>query len=369
MRSLVSSSVLAVVVAGCAAESRGDRADDTDGLAFESSTSFELDLGTEDDFDDGESGFSFDLPPAEDPDSTDDECASVTESAEAVKQPADVIFVIDNSGSMGQETAQVQANMNGFSQQITDSGVDVHVTLISNYSICIDPPLGSGGCPSVDTNLPRFSHINQTVSSVSALSDVLATQAQWLPHLRSQASKHVIVVSDDNSSLAGEAFDAQFSVIEPSFADYKLHGVVSMQLCPEAASVGSVYIELAERTGGVISDLCDQDFQPVFDLLSTVVTESSGLSCEYDIPEPPNGQDFTKDKVNVDFDDGTGGGFEVIGYVDSQAQCAAVADGWYYDNPLAPTQIIACPNTCARFSAVQDATIDIRFGCGTVPAG
>lgn len=367
MRVVIFSSLLAVLAAACGAESRDMVQASTDGLALDGTTEAAPadDAGDDDDGDDD--GLSFDLPPVEDPDGVDEECASVTESAAAVKQPADVLFVIDNSGSMTTETAAVQANMNGFSQQITDSGVDVHVTLISNYSICIDAPLGSGGCPGTDTNLPRFSHISRTVSSTSALSDVLATQAEWLPHLRSQAAKHVIIVTDDNSSLAGESFDAQFSVIEPSFGDYKLHGVVSMQQCPEAATIGSVYIELAERTGGVISDLCDQDFQPVFDLLSTVVTESSGLSCEYDIPEPPNGLAFNPGKVNVDFDDG--GGVEVIGYVETQAECAGVTDGWHYDNVAAPTKIIACPNTCARFQQVEDATIDIRFGCGTVPAG
>ena len=219
----------------------------------------------------------------------------------------------------------------------------------------------------MDTSLPRFQHIARTVSSSSALQDVLSTQGQWLPNSRSQALKHVIVVSDDDSALAATSFHEQFSAIEPSFADYRLHGVVSMQQCPAAARIGSVYIELGSMTGGVITDLCDQDFQPVFDLLSTAVTESAGLSCEYDIPEPPNGMTFNPDLVNVDFDDGSG--TQTIGYVESFAECAAVSDGWYYDDPENPTELIACPQTCERFEAVDNATIDIRFGCGTVPAG
>ena len=46
-----------------------------------------------------------------------------------------------------------------------------------------------------------------------------------------------------------------------------------------------------------------------------------------------------------------------------------VNNGWYYDDFADPQRILMCPQTCARFEALQAASIDIRFGCTTIPAG
>ena len=309
----------------------------------------------------------------EEPSAEDEpECATVTQSAQATPQPADIVFVIDNSGSMQVESAAVQANLNGFSTQIIQSGIDVRIVLLSSYpgsgyGMCIDPPLGSGGCPGMDTNPPAFLHVNQLINSTDGLSRVLSTHDAWSSMMRPDASKHIIMVTDDNSSLPAASFDSQFTALDPSYAEYKLHGIVSMQNCPQAARVGSVYIELGQLTGGLLTDLCDQDFQPVFDLLSTEVIEGAQLSCQYPIPAPPDGEAFDPSQVNVDFDDG--GGLETIGYVADASHCGAVTDGWHYDDAADPTTIIACPQTCDRFQDLLDATIEIRFGCATVPAG
>ena len=303
-------------------------------------------------------------------DDDEEACLSVTESAAATVEPADLIFVIDNSGSMSFEANAVQQNMNGFSQQIIDSGVDVHVVMISSYSgngVCVAPPLGGGGCPGDDNAPPSYTHIGTGVGSTNALSLLNGLHAQWQPSMRPEASKHVVIVTDDNSSMSAGAFDAAFRGLDPSYADYKLHGIVSLTNCAQTADIGDVYIDLADLTGGLLGDLCDQDFQPLFDLLSTEVVNGASLACVYDIPEPPDGGEFDPNKVNIDFDDGTG--FDTIGYVDNAAACAEVVDGWHYDDINAPTQIIACPQTCQRFGDLKQATIDIRFGCATVPAG
>src|SRR5206468_1238693 len=89
-------------------------------------------------------------------------CSSFSETAKTTLEPADIVWGIDNSGSMSEETAAIQANMNAFAQQIIASGIDVHVVLISDgippkpaplpfikyFGVCIAPPLGSGQpCP------------------------------------------------------------------------------------------------------------------------------------------------------------------------------------------------------------------------------
>ena len=302
-----------------------------------------------------------------------EECASFTEAAENKKLPADIVVVVDNSGSMDFEALSVQDNLNAFSQQIIDSGIDVHVVLMSSYpgdgnGMCIGPPLGIDGCPDADTNPPAFVHLDTRISSHDALEQILDNQPQWSMSLRPEAPLHFVVVTDDESDLAAIQFDTQLKALSPDYADYKLHGIVCTTECDETASIGDQYISLGQLTGGIISDLCLQDFQPVFDQLATEVVAGAEIACEWDVPVPPEGEDFDPKKVNVEFDDGMGGGFE-IGYVESAAECPNVVDGWYYDNPVAPTKIFACAQTCQKIQGIETGTIQITLGCDTVPAG
>jgi hypothetical protein len=317
-------------------------------------------------------------------DQTTGECAAIAEKAMNKKQPADILFVIDNSGSMQIEAGSVKANMNAFSTKIINSGIDVHVVLISSIGgdtgMCIDPPLGGGGCPANDNNLPTFLHINDGVGSNNALEKLLDHHADWKDQMRQGASKHIVVVSDDNSDLGANAFDAAFKALDPSYADYKLHAIVGQKdykdivwcasnavCCALTAAAGKVYIDLINKTGGVYGDLCKQDFTPVFNTLSTEVIQNAGLACEWDIPKPMDEDALDFEKVNVDFNDGMGNVLP-IGKVNAEADCANVMDGWYYDDANMPTKILVCPQTCAKIQIAPMASMNIKFGCETIIA-
>jgi hypothetical protein len=43
---------------------------------------------------------------------------------------------------------------------------------------------------------------------------------------------------------------------------------------PIAAARGDQYIELANQTGGVVANLCLQDFQPAFDAIASAIAAS-----------------------------------------------------------------------------------------------
>ena len=320
-------------------------------------------------------GPRLDLPgSADDSPSDGEECVAVSEAAELVPLPADIIFVVDNSGSMGFEVQQIQLRMNEFSSQIIASGIDVHVVMISSYpgddgnGICIDPPLGGGGCPSADENLPMFTHVNTGIEGEDAWQQLLAERDDWAGAVREGSVKHIVVITDDTSNMSWSDFHAQFTALfDPDDADYVHHSVVCHSACPEAANIGEDYITLSQNTGGVAADLCDQDFQAVFDVLATEVV-GARLSCELVIPPPPDGMELDPDEVNLEFDDGMGG-ILPIGHVDSAADCPNVADGWHYDDPANPTMIVMCPQTCDEIHVSENGSIDIAFGCATIPAG
>jgi len=318
--------------------------------------------------------------PTSDSDSDSDtgSCAEVTVEAENKKQPADIIFLIDNSGSMDFEEGEVQDHMNDFSDQIIGSGIDAHVVLISNNNVCIAPPLGSGQCPA-DSNPPSYLHVNVGIGSNDALSKLMSNYDMWKDMMRADGAKHVIVVSDDDSNMGATAFNDMFTAIGPSYEEYKFHAIVGTWdvgdvgkcisdpvCCATIADEGKVYMSLVNMTGGILGPLCDggdQKFDQLFDLLSTEVVEEASIACEWDIPDPM-GMDIDFGKVNVDYLDGMGGE-DSIPKVDNADACGGL-DAWYYDDDNMPTKIFACPALCMKIQDNPDAKVDVKFGCESI---
>lgn len=321
----------------------------------------------------------------------DASCAALSASADPKLQPADIIIAVDTSGSMSEESAQVQANLNAFASIITQSGIDVHVVLIADATVCIPSPLGSGQCNGADEKLPNYRHVLQTVASTDALSLIVSTYPQWKNVLRPGATKTLAVVSDDNSDLSAAAFTQQLLALDPpTFQGFKFDGIVSSssgtaciftcffncaactdpccnkaEFCtPLAADEGTVYKQLITQTSGVYGDLCTQNFGPVFQDMATAVVQSSQLSCQYDIPPAPNMQALDPAKVNVQYTPGGGSPTSILNVPDATG--CGTQGGWYYDNPASPKQITICPSTCATLQADKNGKVDVLFGCQTV---
>lgn len=308
--------------------------------------------------------------------STGQACTEETVEAENSREPADILLVVSNVGSMEFEEMEVEAHMNQFAGKISASGVDAHVVLLSSHDICIVPPLGSGGCPGNDTKLPGFLHVDLSIGSNDALQRLLDSGADWSGSMRPDGDKHVIVVSDDDSDLPAGTFDAMFTALGPEYTDYKLHAIVApwddddigkcLQdpfCCSVNVGEGGQYMLLTMMTGGVLGALCDsgqQDLGGVFEALSTAIVADSTIACEWAIPGPM-GMDVDFDAVNVDYKNGMGG-VQEIPRVDGVADCADL-EAWYYDEPLSPTKLFACPALCMKVQEDPMSAIVVKFGC------
>jgi hypothetical protein len=269
------------------------------------------------------------------------------------------------------------------------SGIDVQVVLLSSYpgdgqGVCIDPPLGSGGCPSMDSRPPSFLHVNQEIGSKDALVQIIRLFPQWRASMRAGASKHFIVITDDDSDdMTAADFNTQLLALDPMFQGYKMHSVFAYTADPLvcllnpasdvccgpglAAKAGSVYRQLVQQTMAVSGNLCLQGpgFTDVFNAVATKVVQGSGIACEWDIPQQQDGGMFDPNKVNVKFT--KSGQQRDLGRVGSQSECSNFKDAWYYDNPAAPTKVFACPDVCTEMKGGQDVKIDIQFGCPVKP--
>ncbi len=318
------------------------------------------------------------------------ECAALSQTAANRLQPADIIIAIDNSQSMTEETLFVREQMNAFSQQIVDSGVDVHIVIISatytvdavtmasttggggggsGNGICIDPPLGSGSCPE-DSSLPRFLHVPNEVGSNDSLNLFISTYPQWQAQLRPNATKTFAVVTDDDATdgpnNSAAAFIASVAGLDPAlFAQWQFSGIYCFTQCPQAAAIGTVYRDLITQKQGVAGDLCLQDFAPVFDALAQSVIGASGLDCEWEIPPAPQGESFTIGRVNVQYTITGSAAPQQIFHVPTAMNCSGQG-GWFYDDNANPSRVIVCPETCTALKDDPSAKIDILFGCQTV---
>lgn len=321
------------------------------------------------------------------------ECGAVSQMAQNTLQPVDIIIGVDTSGSMDEEIVFVQQNLNTFSQQITDSGIDVHVIMLategvtmmggglfggglfgggdSENAVCIGPPLGSGQCPG-DSNPPVYTHIDTEVGSNDVLGVFVNAYPQYKASLREGSLKTFVSVTDDDATdgphNSADAFINAINALEPAgstmWSNWRYSGIYCLTECEDAAAIGAVHADLVARTMGVGGDLCLQDFAPVFDALAKSVIGSARLDCEWAIPAVPDGQTFQRDRVNVEYTPSATGAKEAIYHVESASQCGAQG-GWFYDDNAAPQRLRVCPSTCERLQADSSGKLDVLFGCRT----
>jgi hypothetical protein len=315
------------------------------------------------------------------------ECAAVSQTATNKFVPVDIIWALDTSDSMVSELQAVEDNMNQFASKILNQGIDVHVVVIAkpgepdggsifnpDPGICIGPPLATGSCPG-GSKPPSYQHVEEGVGSNNALNKIINLYPQYKPALRQNAVKYFAVVSDDdatdgpNSSAA--AFTSSVNSLDPGWFDvWKFFGVFCTGSCGvflACADTGDVYNALVAQTGGVAGDLCggnSNGFTPVFDALAQTVVEGKQLDCAWDIPPPPMGEQFEKDKVNVSFTPSQAPA-ETIYHVSAEADCGPQG-GWFYDDNASPTEVKVCPTTCSVIQADKEGKIDILFGCATL---
>jgi hypothetical protein len=93
------------------------------------------------------------------------------------------------------------------------------------------------------------------------------------------------------------------------------------------------------------------------------------LQCELKVPDAPEGQALSYDRVNIELT--SGATTENLLYVENEASCSATELGWFYDvdpsTGATPMTIRICPESCARLQDLgSQATLEIRLGCATL---
>jgi hypothetical protein len=112
----------------------------------------------------------------------------------------------------------------------------------------------------------------------------------------------------------------------------------------------------------------DQDVAQAF-LGALKAIQNKSLDCEYQVPNPPAGEDLAYDEVNVEHTPENQSEAHTIPYVAAESACDGADGGWYYDKDpakgQAPAKIVMCPATCSTLQGAGG-KLSIRLGCKTV---
>jgi hypothetical protein len=332
--------------------------------------------------------------------------------------PVDIIWIVDNSGSMVQDgaAAQITTGLNDFANLIASKNLDYKVILLSlrgqtspsgKVAFCIPQPLaGDAACG----NGPRFFHSSMDVLSTQVLEFFLGSLGQtagyrpgdsresepWAQELRPGATRTIVAVSDDNSRLTADQFEHFVAganpfnsstlpdgILMPSwnglFDGFKFSAIYGWGsdtdpnvMCTGGtlppASSGPTYTDLVTQTGGVRAKICDgaAAWGPFYDSIATAVKNTAKLNCELDIPVPP-GQVLDPKKVNVEIQ--TSSATQTLFKVTDATACDATSGGWYYDNDSAPKKVELCQASCDQAQQMVDVSggsIQVLFGCATI---
>jgi hypothetical protein len=90
-------------------------------------------------------------------------------------------------------------------------------------------------------------------------------------------------------------------------------------------------------------------------------------ACQFQIPQPKQGQILDYDRVNVYYTPLASSEKVTVTYVGDINGCDPVQGGWYYDDPTKtnPTKILLCPATCNAVKLSEEG-VEVQLGCKTI---
>jgi hypothetical protein len=347
---------------------------------------------------------------------TSDVCAPQSATGRLVKEPVDIIVVLDNSGSMVDEMAAAETNIqNNFWSILDQNSVDFRMILISRHrqdarevdeeastSICIQQPLsGLAMCPSpTPVFSERFYQFGMKVESTDSFDRILEwynspdeendglAENGWSEWLRADAKKVFVEMTDDNEDMPATTFIEQLTALPgghfgtPTDLNFTFHTIMGIQEKPnptdawlpeepiiterctgngaDVENAGETYQEVSRLTGGLRFPLCQfPGYDAVFTQIANDVVVTSEIACSFPMPDPPAGVTLDPNKIAVNYTPGDNSGTVKYGQALDESQCQE--DAFFISADGLTIEL--CPETCTALQADPFAKVDVLFTC------
>ncbi|MCL2724570.1 MAG: VWA domain-containing protein [Polyangiaceae bacterium] len=328
------------------------------------------------------------------------ECAAT--SAKAQLTPVNLVVMLDRSGSMGdnkyegynpqQRWIPVTNAIEAFFADNGSAGMSAALTFFPNalnsctasdYYTAEVPltalPNNAAFAPVIGANAPAHAD-TPTLAAVNGA----IHQAQAINEADPSGKAVIVLITD------GEPYCCTWPTVDPPVANWALsctNGVHDNTLADansganlnaSAAAIASVRATIPTYVIGVSSDATNLNTLASasgtsliqVDVAANPADTSSALiaalntirgdvvSCDFDIPKPPDGRTLDFNKVNVAYTP-SGQAAQTLSY---SADCST-ANSWHFDNPAAPTKVQLCTDTCNAVRSTQNSQVDVVFAC------
>lgn len=338
-----------------------------------------------------------------------DACAETNEAATLV--PANLLFLIDKSGSMNcnppegdaavnarcaefpvQEDPNTPSKWDVASSALADaldtlagqSNVSAGLTLFPESNTCgvsADPvveiaKLDASQKKAMSDELGGVSPSGETpIAGATILAYQHLSDALRAGNLR--GNTFVVLMTDGAETCKQSELPKLLATDVPHARDFNIRTFVIG--APGSESARSLLSQLAWEGGTATSPDCDhsdtspdmgdchfdmttsKDFAKDLNAALQKISRSKVLACDYAVPTNPDGGGVDRNKVNVTFKPG-GGKPETI-KLDDTASCDQ-ANGWQYSDD--GSKIELCGSACDQVQADPEGEVRIQLGCPTI---
>lgn len=225
-------------------------------------------------------------------------------------EAVDILWVVDNSGSMEEETYQVTSNFSVFIDAFVDLGLSYHIGVVTTD---MDDPSQSGRLrgpviteASADPSAEFLAQIDAGFTGSAdergfdavraALTEPLLSTTS-AGFLREDAALAVIVLSDENdySSMSPSNFVTWYDTLKADPAKLSFNAICGDRFfgCtnfdsfgnPLSATGGDEYIDAVGLTSGYFGSICTADYSEILDHISL---SSAGMTLSFALDHEPS---------------------------------------------------------------------------------
>ncbi|MDH5672565.1 MAG: VWA domain-containing protein [Myxococcales bacterium] len=271
----------------------------------------------------------------------------------------DIYMMVDDSGSMVPWWPGTLDAINMFFNDPGSEGIGVGVNFFGsdcNVATYATPRVAIAPLPGNTASLQAAFPLLpiEGTATEQAMEGAISHARTW--QMQNPDSKTVVVlVTDGAPDDCGSTIQGVVNIAAEGF-----NGSPSIQTFVVGINFDTAPLDMFAAAGGTGKAIPTTAPADLVKALNDI--RSAALPCDFKIPD--NGATAV-DPNRVNLRHTTLSGEQLtIGQVPDAASCDAVQGGWYYDNPAAPTRLMACDQSCNQLNVGGE--VQVLLGCKTV---